>query len=73
MVCYISILKEREIVFYRQKLESIQDLMNLYPEKKIYRYKYQLTFTRYNNLIKTVGDLKRLNIDLDFFSGEIRS
>lgn len=67
IVYYLSIIKEREIAFYKQKLESNHELMIKFPDKKIFTYRYKITFNRYNNLLKTVVELNKLKTVLEFY------
>ncbi len=64
---FTAIIKAREITFYKEKLDHIQSLINFNPNNKVHQYRYQITYSRYSNLLKTVSDLKKLNTDLDFF------
>lgn len=64
---FTAIVKAREIAFYKEKLEHLQTLINYNPNHKVNKYRYQITYSRYNSLLKTMTDLKELNADFDFF------
>jgi hypothetical protein len=63
-VHYMTVLKEIETSYYKNKILKLNELIQQNPDKKIFKLKHQITLHRFETLQKTFKDLKQLKKDL---------
>ena len=61
----MSLLKERELRRYKQKVLELEKSIEKDSNNKLYDRKYSIVNIRYEQLIKTFKDLKQLEMELD--------
>tara|TARA_R110000868_G_scaffold345022_2_gene606116 strand:- start:149 stop:436 length:288 start_codon:yes stop_codon:yes gene_type:complete len=65
LVYAVSLLKERELRRYKQKVLELEKSIEKDSNNKLYDRKYSIVNIRYEQLIKTFKDLKQLEMELD--------
>tara|TARA_R110002049_G_C9173006_1_gene562185 strand:- start:8928 stop:9215 length:288 start_codon:yes stop_codon:yes gene_type:complete len=65
LVYAVSLLKERELRRYKQKVLELEKSIEKDSNNKLYDRKYSIVNIRYEQLIKNFKDLKQLEMELD--------